>query len=1080
MSWLYLTTIVPPHRLETLATQPTSPLSQSTSFTSPSIQSASSEQAESDTSRKSRVEARNNAFWQLRKERETRFEQHRRDGNFWYNEKQTMAENSAPGKSTTGLRVKVPRIEPEKSPALTTMSPFMAAGEGYATSRLVSPMEDLNLVPEDKANLDLTDRDLIEHKGERRLQRMMGQSSTTPSPIAEGTFSFKDDKSTNSKPDIKTFQYARPKSPTKRFFDKLGIAMPTFYRSNQEMTKIKTMSDNVPPKAAQLLGTSSPEPAKPQIQIAHKTSKSEKKPSASVPTRLSDREKAYRSDVAAPLDPADVAANLPNRTYVTLDQLASARAAARLARPRSQSLKVFDDTDRESLRTGPPTPLIKGTPPNLETLNPPGTGNRSKLMGFLHPSEHADGPSQCEVLVNPGNLSPLRTGGFAVKEHVAAIEKVPSVYSLRAALDISGDNDSKSSLGRHSLRPNGRWSDSEKELAWSTQGLLPGGRLPPTTYCSPANIYSPSIYSTQDASRPESPKLPQSGGYERVIPPCILPPAPHSRNFSDSHRLVSPKLSQATLPVVFCGKADEISPKTGRTTSEPTAFGALRGRSPETALSQISTSFSTHNDMVRARSKSSPSQPISDTVDAEDNIEAGRRDYTTNAPGSLERFRRQDAETPAKLFGKLPSAPNTVETESAPVAPQVAQSADFNPTQFATSTGLLTVKNPVHFAPPQFPSALPTPLYGREEGFATMAECDQSLLPTVLADGSHLLTHFGVINHHLDVVAGRIIDSFSSVRDVDDSSTMRKLEEIAKDGETHYGDLREHLNSIEHNIGRMSGEMETMAKSITELSNAVRGALTSNVQDLTKTNQNLSKQVSGLEKRLTEASQKLGSLQQQVNTSFNSNSSATSQANAGAQNLPVPTSQYMSQFPQSFSYTHTGPQQPVYVPTSSALAQPPTGPSQFPRHLQSNDVRMQPHARRSGHQAGSARQGGGGGGGGEHHQPGHATSSGLQHHQPGVGIGGAPGTGTGSTSGYQHNHQGYGQGQGQGPNANHGRSQTPTPTSQQQQYFQLQMQHAQATGAPDLTQHPAFAGIGGGAQNSWFDGQPGYQWGLGN
>ena len=504
MSWLYLTTIVPPHRLETLADTNTSPSPRTTSSTNIHFDIPSEEHL---TLR----EPRNNTFASQRKAKEDRLERHRRDGNSWYNMKQTMSNSSTSSKGSTGFRVKGAHIEPEISPPMTTMSSFTASGAGYGASQSISRVEELKLVPDEKENVKPNTRESLERQSEKRLQRMMGQSPTTPSPIEEGV-SFVGPKSTG-KVNVKVIQHDRPKSPTKRFFDKLGIGMPNFSRSSPEAPKLKTMSDSVPPKAAQFLGTSISEPTKPRGPTTPKKNKGAKKTPASVPSRFGN--KISGRDITAPMDPAEVASHLPSKARIQLDRSLPACPPTTSGRVRSQSLNFFDDKDNESMRTGPPTPPLKDELPNLKLVIPQNQIKQPEQVGNIPPQGEATTRIESEVLVNPGNRNPTRTGGLASKAHVTAIEKVPSVYSMRAALDISGDEDGKSSLGRHSFRrSNDRWSDGEKEQAWKSQGLLPGGRLPPWTFSPAEKSYSPSVYSGKNTPRPDSTTLPQPSVFE--------------------------------------------------------------------------------------------------------------------------------------------------------------------------------------------------------------------------------------------------------------------------------------------------------------------------------------------------------------------------------------------------------------------------------------------------------------------------------------------------------------------------------------------------------------------------------------
>ncbi|KAL9072731.1 MAG: hypothetical protein Q9157_004991, partial [Trypethelium eluteriae] len=862
---------------------------------SPSAQIFSPKKVEFRRPSETRPVPRDNTFAVQKREEKARHERHRRDGNFWYNQKQTMAGNPVFEKDGTGPQIKDGRSEPEISPAMTTISSLIAASASHETSQPVSPMEDLELIPKNKEHVQPTARESLEHKTEKRLQKMMGQAPSTPSPTEAETFSA-NARSTPNKPHIKTIQHDRPKSPTKRFFDKLGIPLPNFSKPHFEEPKLKTMSDNVPPKAAQFFGTLSSEPTRIQTQTTPKKNKKAAKPSASVPARFSDR--ARRDANAIPLDPADIASHIPNKVSIKHDGSVSTYPPASSVLAHSRSLKYLEEQDGESLKTGPPTPPSKDTPPKLKVHIPSRPKRLPEFLGTFELPVDPTTQSKTEVLVDPGNRSPTRGGGFATKEHVTTIEKVPSTYSMRAALDIVGDDDGKSSLGGQSFRRrSGRWSDGEQEHAWATQGLLPGGRLPPTVYST--DIYSPSIYSVQNTSRQDLRTAPRTYAYERRIPPCILPPAPHTRNFSISQKTTSQKPSQATLPVVFRGEPSEVTSGVGSLTFEPPATSVSRARPPVTDTGESpSATFNEQSDMVRARSQSGPSKSFCENDCAESNTGSGHDDSVSNMRTGIEQLGIRSIKTPTKPFQDLPSVPSTIQADQVPHAGQPAESFPGlhfaqlgNPTNF-----FLDSQSPGHFGLPQFPSAIPTPLYGRGHDSNNMGDQSHGSLPPVplsatLPDGSHILTHFDVVHHHLEQVATRLT-SVTSTRDSQFSSLMRKLDENSKESETHYGDLREHLQGVEHHIGRMSSEMETTIKSIAELSNAVKGTMASNVADLAKTNQSLAKAVHSLEKRLGETTNKLDTLQQQVSTvnsasamspsSANSTALTTSQASAGA------------------------------------------------------------------------------------------------------------------------------------------------------------------------------------------------------
>ena len=108
------------------------------------------------------------------------------------------------------------------------------------------------------------------------------------------------------------------------------------------------------------------------------------------------------------------------------------------------------------------------------------------------------------------------------------------------------------------------------------------------------------------------------------------------------------------------------------------------------------------------------------------------------------------------------------------------------------------------------PSAVPSPL------------CVHTTMPRgppnhLLADGSDIITHFGVANHHIDLVAQSLHKSIDTTKQETISSMITKYNETVTILEEHVSDIKVHLNTVEHNMGSISGKTETANSKLDEL-----------------------------------------------------------------------------------------------------------------------------------------------------------------------------------------------------------------------------------------------------------------------
>jgi len=134
------------------------------------------------------------------------------------------------------------------------------------------------------------------------------------------------------------------------------------------------------------------------------------------------------------------------------------------------------------------------------------------------------------------------------------------------------------------------------------------------------------------------------------------------------------------------------------------------------------------------------------------------------------------------------------------------------------------------------PSAVPSPLYVH----TAMPRGPPSHL---LADGSDIITHFGVANHHIDLVAQSLHKSIDTTKQEAISSMITKYNETVTILEEHVSDIKAHLNAVEHNMGSISGKTETanskLDKLVEFLKKEVVEPLVKNIQRNVKTENEL-------------------------------------------------------------------------------------------------------------------------------------------------------------------------------------------------------------------------------------------------
>ncbi|OCK74483.1 hypothetical protein K432DRAFT_447270 [Lepidopterella palustris CBS 459.81] len=217
---------------------------------------------------------------------------------------------------------------------------------------------------------------------------------------------------------------------------------------------------------------------------------------------------------------------------------------------------------------------------------------------------------------------------------------------------------------------------------------------------------------------------------------------------------------------------------------------------------------------------------------------------------------------------------------------------------------------------PQYPSAMPTPLYGHN-GHDISPPMLQNA--HVLADGSDIITHFGVANHHIDLVADSLQKSIDRLKGETAISIETKHNETVNILEDHVADIKNHLNSVEHNMGRVSGETDTANSKLDKLMDFLRDAVVEPLVKNMQQNAELAKDVKSLQKTVQ-------ALQKKLETAPNL-----------TQNAPMPSSSNDGALPMH----HSNPLQgPYFDSPSQELLQELPIRSNMARDLR-NDARFQ-------------------------------------------------------------------------------------------------------------------------------------------
>lgn len=418
-----------------------------------------------------------------------------------------------PGITLSASRSLTSTADPRFS-AVTTFSPFINAGLEMA--RIPSPQhhEPLQLVPEGQEYAVPTVRGLIEDRNEHASWTASGaKDDRTPVYIysprpSDAPLNTQGSNSSSAS------THERPKSPKKKLLDRFNFSRTK--SSTKDVTQPPTPTEEIAPKAAAILGTSS---SKKSSAISKKDLRNVADydlPSDPASLSKNRRGATAYSTPQAPIKSFDLSEASTYRRVVSAQgssperNLVEESTAASAALGRSKSLHYYDKGGV------PPTPPTKDTPPelrmkcasiensNLAVNSDLTTGDTfdAKLhLGTPHHSRSRSAateetPSKHHIVVynDGGRVSPKKGGGYA-KKHIVTLQKSPSVDSLRSVLVAE---DGREITDREEIR-------KAEQAAYLRMGMHEDGRLPPSTYSpSPPRwnarpVYSPSIYPEDDA-----------------------------------------------------------------------------------------------------------------------------------------------------------------------------------------------------------------------------------------------------------------------------------------------------------------------------------------------------------------------------------------------------------------------------------------------------------------------------------------------------------------------------------------------------------------------------------------------------
>ncbi|KAL1639713.1 hypothetical protein SLS58_007611 [Diplodia intermedia] len=765
----------------------------------------------------------------------------------------------------------LPPMPEMTSPPNTTITMFMTQ---LNQPELPQKHDDLKLVPETETEEMPTDRALIESRSEGRLFRMMAQRAETPlhtatSPSSEGDtppnvprqhfskcpahqrkVSMPDSSKISSSKDPRQEVTARRK-PGKLAFNLPGIKGPA--SSSTVGVQRSTLADlDIPTKAAKFLGSyTAADPhgssSKWTLNLGRrKTQRKRANTTNSLPETTCEQDE---KDITAlpPVFPASTSAE-PDRNAAFED------STVRVAIDSRGNGRRF--AHKESNPSLPPTPPAKNTPPHIRAALDALAG---KPLGGLSGLGIGTAESHDEVAsIDFGEKTPKDEKGPAwikhgVAEYAKLIEASPSMHSMKAS--VVGSPTRNTQAGEQTPRPAGPRTDGLR-----TDGLTKEGYLPQAVY--KPNDYSPSVYSTMF----KTPDLKERGKKAYSVKPTpalrtIADSPPTRDNFDTPAKrnddLTNPRTnahfnssSKESLPIVYRLSQGEfiLEDEDGiRVVDDKDLFarpprasslnwqkkpppGARLSLIPSIILQKLATS---ENPMTSSNLTTDPnaSSTMRDTPHHANHESVAERNPASNSIDSPTDGSDGVHMSPSASRSGQPS--DQAFPHSIGLTPYLAQQLDNNPNTIS----------PAGF---HHPSAVPSPLTG------PFPPTMQHSMPT----HEQLLTHFHVLHYHIEETFRAFGDVQKHAREAIVADSENKFSEMRNAIDEYFADVRSHLNAIEHNMSRATGETENLKNALDTHARSMDEHVFKPMRNMTSQNNDLIKKVETLQQRIGQLEKK--------------------------------------------------------------------------------------------------------------------------------------------------------------------------------------------------------------------------------
>ncbi|OJD35023.1 nolc1 protein [Diplodia corticola] len=776
---------------------------------------------------------------------------------------------TGPAPADNGSDKSLPPKPEITSPPNTTITMFMAQ-----MNQPDSPAkeEDLKLVPETEIEEMPTDRALIESRSEARLFRMMAQPADTPMHTATEPSS-EDDTPPNvprqhsvkspahrrkvSLPDnakVSSSKDLRREAATRRKPGKLAFSLPSIKgpaSSSAVGDQCRALVDlDIPTKAARFLGTATtadPHSGSSKWTLnlgRRKTQRKRSNTTSSLPETIREQDE---KDITA-LPPI-----FPVSTSATLDQnTAFEDGTVRIAIDAHSTGRQFArDESNPSL---PPTPPAKDTPPAIRAALDALVGKFEGGLSGLGIDTAKDYDEVSSIDFGDKALKDEKSQAWVkhgVAEYAKLIEASPSLHSMKASVVDSP------AYNMYAKEQTPRLNISRTD-GLRADGLTKEGYLPQAVY--KPHDYSPSVYSTLF----KTPDLKERGNKLYSVKPT-----PALRTIADSSpthdNLDTPTKSnndcadrptnandsfssKESLPIVYrLSQGEFIFEDEGGTqlVGEKDLFARpLRASSlnwqkhppPGARLSLIPDTIRRTLDIPMTSNRTADS--------GLSNMTSIMRDAPQQA------HHESVAERNPAPNGTDPATDGSDGVHSSPDAPRNGQPSGH---AFTRSIGLTPYlaqqleNNPNPISPGfHHPSAVPSPLTGP--------------FPPTLQPGipthEQLLTHFHVLHYHIE----ESFRAFGEVQKHDKEDIVgdseKKFGEMRNAMDEYFADVRSHLNAIEHNMGRATGETENLKHALDSHARAMDEHVFKPMRKITGQNTELIKKMDNLQDRISQLEKK--------------------------------------------------------------------------------------------------------------------------------------------------------------------------------------------------------------------------------